>query len=75
MYVNSHEGRAIAQAVSQWLPAMVARFRARVWSSGIRGGQSGAGASFFSVLRFPLPIFNLPNYPSSQSLGASTILQ
>jgi hypothetical protein len=50
-------GRAIAQAVSRWLPTAVARVRAQVWSSGICGGQSGAGAGFLRVLRFPLPIF------------------
>jgi hypothetical protein len=36
-----------------------------VWSSGICGGQSGAGAGFLRVLRFPLP-FIPPNFPSSQ---------
>jgi hypothetical protein len=46
-------GRAIAQAVSSWLPTAVARVRARVWSSGICGEQSGAGAGFLRVLRFP----------------------
>jgi hypothetical protein len=40
------KGRAIAQAVSRWLPTAAARVRARVWSSGIYGGQSGAGADF-----------------------------
>jgi hypothetical protein len=40
------KGRAIAQAVSRWLPT--ARIRARVLPSGICGGQSGAGAGFFS---------------------------
>jgi hypothetical protein len=49
-------GRAIAQAVSRWLPTAAARVRAWVWSSGICGGQSGAGAGFLRVLRFPLPI-------------------
>jgi hypothetical protein len=44
-------GRAIAQAV--------------IWSSGICGGQSGAGAGFLRVLRFPLPTFIPPNSPSS----------
>jgi hypothetical protein len=38
-------GRAIAQAVSRWLPTVAARVRARVWSSGICGGQNGAGAN------------------------------
>jgi hypothetical protein len=60
-------GRAIGQAVSRWLPTAAARVRARVWSSGICGGQSGAGAGFLRVLRFPLSILILTNSPSSQS--------
>jgi hypothetical protein len=63
-------GRAIAQAVSRWLPTAAARVRARVWSSGI----CGAGSGFLRVLRFPLP-FIPPNSPSSQSPGAGTIGQ
>jgi hypothetical protein len=38
------------------LPTTAARVRARVRSCGICGGQSGTGASFLIVLRFPLPI-------------------
>jgi hypothetical protein len=52
--------RAIAQAVTRWLPP-------RFWSSGICGGQSGAGAGFLLVLRFPLPIFIPPTAPQSPS--------
>jgi hypothetical protein len=62
-----HEGRAIAQAVSRWLPTVAARVRARIWSCGICGGQSGAGAGFLRVLRFPLPIFIPPIAPQSPS--------
>jgi hypothetical protein len=51
---NTH-GRAIALAVSRWLPTSAARVRARVRSCGIFGGQSSAGAGFFRVLRLPLP--------------------
>jgi hypothetical protein len=40
------KGRAIAQAVSRWLPTAAAWVQSRVWSSGICGGQSGAGAGF-----------------------------
>jgi hypothetical protein len=54
-------GRAIAQAVSRWLPTAATR----VWSCGICGGQSGAGAGFLRVLRFPLPIFIPPISPQS----------
>jgi hypothetical protein len=72
---SSGVGRAIAQAVSPWLPTGAARVRARFWSSGIFGGQSGVGACFLGVLRFPLPIIIPPNTPSSQSPGAGTIGQ
>jgi hypothetical protein len=58
-------GGAIAQAVSRWLPTMAARVQTRVLSSGICGGQSGAGAGFLRVLQFPLPIFIAPNSVSS----------
>jgi hypothetical protein len=67
-------GRAIAEAVSRWLPTAVAQVQFRVWSSGICVGQSGVGAGFLRVLRFPLP-FILPNSSSSQSPGAGTIGQ
>jgi hypothetical protein len=60
-------GRAIAQAVSHWLPTVAAQVRAWVWSCGICGGQSGAGAGFLGVLRFPLPIFIPPIAPQSPS--------
>jgi hypothetical protein len=60
-----HLGRAIAQAVSRWLPTAAARVPSRVWSSGICGGQSGAGAGFLRVLRFPLTVFIPPNSLSS----------
>jgi hypothetical protein len=61
---KANHGSAIAQAVSCWLPTTAARVRARVWSSGICGGQSGAEAGFLQVLRFPLPIFISPNSTS-----------
>jgi hypothetical protein len=50
---NSGPGRAIAQAVSRWLPTAAARVRSRVWSSGICGGQSGGGAVFSEYFAFP----------------------
>jgi hypothetical protein len=68
-------GRAISQAVSRWLPTAAARVRSRVWSCGICGGQSGAGAGFLRVLQVLLRIFIPPNSPSSQSPGADTIGQ
>jgi hypothetical protein len=64
--ITSHL-RAIAQAVSRWLPTAAARVRVRDWSCGICGGQSGAGAGFLPVLRFPLPNFIPPTAPQSPS--------
>jgi hypothetical protein len=66
---NLRIGRAIAQAVSRWLRTAEARVRARVWSSVTCGGQSGAGAGFLRVLRFPLPLFITSNSLSSQLSG------
>jgi hypothetical protein len=60
-------GRAIAQAVSRWFPTAAARVRARVWSCGICGGQSGSRAHFLRVLRFTLLIFVPPITPQSPS--------
>jgi hypothetical protein len=67
-------GRAIAEAVTRWLPTSAVRVQSRVWSSGICGGQSGVGTGFLRVLRFPLP-FIPPNSPFSQPPGAGTIGQ
>jgi hypothetical protein len=55
--------RAVAQAVSRWLPTAAARVRARE-ACGVCGGQSGIGSGFLRVLRFPLPIIP-PISPSS----------
>jgi hypothetical protein len=65
--INSVIGHAIAHAVSRWLPTVAARVRARVWSCGICGEQSGAGACFLRVLRLPLPNFIPPIAPQSHS--------
>jgi ABC-type Co2+ transport system permease subunit len=56
-------GRAVAQAVSRWLPTVAARVRVRA-ACGICGGQSGIGAGFLRVLWFTLPIIP-PISPSS----------
>jgi hypothetical protein len=56
-------GRAVAQAVSRWLPTAAARVRVRA-ACGACGGQSGTGAGFLRVLRFPLTIIP-PSSPLS----------
>jgi hypothetical protein len=55
--------RAIAQAASRLFPAAVARVLVHVRSCEVCGGQSGSGAAFLLVLRFPLPIFIPPTAP------------
>jgi hypothetical protein len=65
--ITLEKGRAIAQAVSRRLPTAAALVRAQDKSCGICDGQSGAGAGFFRVLRFPLPISILPTAPHSSS--------
>jgi hypothetical protein len=64
---DDRKGCAIAQAVSRWLPTVPAWVRARVWSCGICGGQSGTGAGILRVLRFPLPILIPPIASQSSS--------
>jgi hypothetical protein len=59
----SLHSKAVAQAVSRWLPTAAARVRVRA-ACGVCGGQSVTGAGFFRVLRFPLPIIP-PISPSS----------
>jgi hypothetical protein len=56
-------GRAVAQAVSRCLPKVAARVRVRA-ACGVCGGQSGIGAGFLRILRFPWPIIP-PISPSS----------
>jgi hypothetical protein len=62
------KGRVVAQAGSRRLSTVAARVRARVRSCEICGGQSGIGAGFFRVLRFPLPILIPPTAPHSSSI-------
>jgi hypothetical protein len=61
-------GRAVGQAVSRQLPTAAVRVRARVRSCGICGGQSGNGAGFLRVLRFPLLIRIPLSAPQTSSI-------
>jgi hypothetical protein len=54
-YTAFSMGRAIAQAVSRWLPTAAVRGSRPSRHVGFCGGQSGAGEGFLRVLRFPLP--------------------
>jgi hypothetical protein len=58
MELQRYKGRAVAQAVSRWLPTAAARVRVRA-ACGVCDGQSGTGAGF------PLVFFPLPIIPSS----------
>jgi hypothetical protein len=48
-------GRAVAKAVSRWIPTAAARVRVLA-ACGFCGEQSDIGAGFLLVLRFSLPI-------------------
>jgi hypothetical protein len=64
-------GRAIAQAISRRLLTAAARIRAQVMAYWICGGESGTGAGFLRVLRFPLPIL----IPATASHSSSSIIR
>jgi hypothetical protein len=48
-------GPCRSSAVRRWLPTAAARVGVQA-ACGVCGGQSGTGAGFLRVLRFPLPI-------------------
>jgi hypothetical protein len=67
-FVKVSLGHAIAQAVTRRPPTVVARVRAQVRTCRISGGQSGTGAGFLRVFRFPLPILIPLTAPYSLSI-------
>jgi hypothetical protein len=48
-------GRAIAQAVSRWLPTAGARVRARAWQVGFVADKVALGQVFSEYFGFPCP--------------------
>jgi hypothetical protein len=65
-YQGLHQNTHATLYRCRWLPTTGAQVRAWVWSCEICGGQSGAGAGFLWVLRFPLPSPPIaPQSPSS----------
>jgi hypothetical protein len=64
--MTEKKGRAVGQAVSLRHLTAAAVVRARVKSCGTCDGQSGTGADFLRVLRFPLPLIH--------SFNCSTII-
>jgi hypothetical protein len=72
--VHKKLGRYVAQVVSCRPPTSAARFRAKVRSCGICGGQSCTGEGFLQVLRFPLPLIP-PSAPHTSSSMAGTVGQ
>jgi hypothetical protein len=51
--VAENEGRAIAEAVSHWLPTVAARVRARVWQVGFVVDKVALGQVFSKYFGFP----------------------
>jgi hypothetical protein len=60
------QGRAVAQAVSRWLPTAASRVRVRA-ACGVCGGQSAQGQVFSEYFGFPCQSFHqylhYHNYP------------
>jgi hypothetical protein len=70
------KGRAIAEAVSRWLPTAAARVRARVWQVGYVVDKMALGQVFSEYFGFPCQPHFIPSAsPSSQPPGTSTIGQ
>jgi hypothetical protein len=59
--VTAHFGRTVARAVWRRLHIAIARVPARIKSRWPCDRQSGTGAAFLRVLRFPLPIIHSAN--------------
>jgi hypothetical protein len=52
-------GRAIAQAVSRWLPTAAARVRALVWQMGFVVDKVASGQVFSEYFGFPCQKFSI----------------
>jgi hypothetical protein len=65
--------RAVAEAVSRWLPTAAARVHHRVWQVGFVVDKVASGQVFSEYFGFPFQNhFVPPTSPSSQSLEADT---
>jgi hypothetical protein len=71
---NRLKGRAVAQAVSRWLPTAAARVRVRAEYVGFVVDKAALEQVFSGYFGFPPPIIIPPISPSSQSQGAGTIV-
>jgi hypothetical protein len=63
--------RILPEITQRQLPTSAVRVRAQVRSCGIYDGQSGTGAGFLPVFRFPLPIL----IPSTAPHLSSSIIR
>jgi hypothetical protein len=71
-FAVTYVGRAVAQAVSRWLPANAARIRVRTRCR-VCGGQSGTGGRFSPSTSVSPANHLSTNFSNIKSPGAGTI--
>jgi hypothetical protein len=76
--VRHYKGRAIAEAVSRWLPTAAARVRARVWHVGFVVDKVVSGQVFSESFGFPCQnrsihqLLHPHNHPGHTCRGLAT---
>jgi hypothetical protein len=76
--VSISNGRAIAEAVSRWLPTAAARVRARVWQVEFVVDKVASGQVFSEYFGFPCQnpsshqLLHPHNYPGQTRRGLAT---